>query len=170
MKKLVLTIAIIACAVCTASAQKFAFIDSEYLLKNIPAYESATQQLEQTSKKWQKEVDKLNEEASQMYKDYQSHMVFLSDEQKQEKEKEIVAKETEAKELKRKYFGADGELYKKKESLMRPIYDEMYNALKALSESKGYDAIWDRATGMIMFVNPKIDISDDILNKMGYAK
>ena len=97
-------------------------------------------------------------------------MVFLSDEQKLEREKAIVAKETEVSELKRKYFGADGELYKKKESLMKPVYDELYNALKSLSESKGYSAIWDRATGMILFVNPNVDISDAVLTKMGYAQ
>lgn len=170
MKKSALSIIIAAFAIVCAQAQKFAFVDTEYMLKNIPAYESASQQLEQSSKKWQKEIDALNEEAETLYKNYQSEMVFLSDEQKLEREKAIVAKETEVSELKRKYFGADGELYKKKESLMKPVYDELYNALKSLSESKGYSAIWDRATGMILFVNPNVDISDAVLTKMGYAQ
>lgn len=170
MKKLILSaIAAIFGVVCL-QAQKFAFVDTDYLMKNIPAYESATQQLEQSSKKWQNEVDELNTAAQTMYKNYQSEMVFLSDEQKQEREAAILAKENEARDLKRKYFGAEGELYKKKESLMKPIYDELYNALKDLSEAKGFAAIWDRATGMILFVNPNIDVSDDVLNKMGYAK
>ena len=170
MKRTFLTIAFGLLTVTAAIAQKFAFVDTEYLMKNIPAYESASQQLEQSSKKWQKEIDALNEEAETLYKNYQSEMVFLSDEQKLEREKAIVAKETEVSELKRKYFGADGELYKKKESLMKPVYDELYNALKSLSESKGYSAIWDRATGMILFVNPNVDISDAVLTKMGYAQ
>lgn len=170
MKRTFLTIAFGLLTVTAAFAQKFAFVDTEYLMKNIPAYESAAQQLEQSSKKWQKEIDALNEEAETLYKNYQSEMVFLSDEQKLEREKAIVAKETEVSELKRKYFGADGELYKKKESLMKPVYDELYNALKSLSESKGYSAIWDRATGMILFVNPNVDISDAVLTKMGYAQ
>ncbi|MCQ2350948.1 MAG: OmpH family outer membrane protein [Paludibacteraceae bacterium] len=151
-------------------AQKYAFIDTEYLLKKIPDYESATQQLELSSKKWQKEIDALNSEAQTLYKNYQAEMVFLTDDQKKEKEKEIVAKENEASELKRKYFGSEGELFKKKESLMKPIYEDLYNALKGIAEAKGYSAIWDRATGMIMFVNPNIDISDDVLNRMGYAQ
>lgn len=169
MRKLILTLAIALFGI-GVYAQKYAFVDTEYLLKKIPAYESATQQIEQSSKKWQKEVEALNAEAQTLYKNYQAEMVFLTDAQKQEKEKEIVAKETEASELKRKYFGNDGELFKKKESLMKPIYEELYNALKGIAESKGYSAIWDRATGMIMFVNPNIDISDDVLNKMGYAQ
>ena len=122
MKRTFLTIAFGLLTVTAAIAQKFAFVDTEYLMKNIPAYESAAQQLEQSSKKWQKEIDALNEEAETLYKNYQSEMVFLSDEQKLEREKAIVAKETEVSELKRKYFGADGELYKKKESLMKPVY------------------------------------------------
>lgn len=170
MRKIILTAALALLATAGAYAQKYAFVDTDYMLKNIPAYESASQQLEQISKKWQKEVEALDEEAETLYKNYQSEMVFLSDQQKQEREREIVAKETEASQLKRKYFGAEGELYKKKESLMKPIYDEMYNALKSLSENKGYMAIWDRATGMILFVNPQIDISDEVLTKMGYAK
>ncbi|MCQ2336671.1 MAG: OmpH family outer membrane protein [Paludibacteraceae bacterium] len=170
MKKFVLSFAVALLCSVGAYAQKYAFIDTEYILKNIPQYESANQQLEQSSKKWQKEIEALNNEAQTLYKNYQAEMVFLTDEQKQEKEKEIVAKETEASELKRKYFGNDGELFKKKESLMKPIYEELYNGLKGIAESKGYAAIWDRATGMIMFVNPKIDISDDLLNNLGYAK
>lgn len=170
MKRIILALSIALLSTGGVFAQKYAFVDTEYLMKNIPAYESATQQIEQSSKKWQKEIEALNTEAQTLYKNYQAEMVFLTDEQKKAKEKEIVAKENEARELKRKYFGNDGELFKKKESLMKPIYDELYNALKGIAEAKGYSAIWDRATGMIMFVNPNIDVSDDVLNRMGYAK
>ena len=170
MKKFMLTLGIAALSSLAGYCQKYALVDLEYILKNIPAYESASQQLEQSSKKWQKEIDALNEEAQTLYKNYQAEMVFLSDDQKKEREKEIIAKETEAKELKRKYFGNDGELYKKRESLMRPIQEEIYNAVKDLSESKGYALVLDRASGTnIIFANPSIDISDDVLAKMGYA-
>ena len=113
----------------------------EYILKNIPAYEMTNEQLSQVSKKWQNEVDALQQEAQNMYKTYQSDLVFLSAEMKTKREEEIVKKEQEAQDLKRKYFGADGELYKKRESLMKPIQDEIYNAVKEISEDKGYQLV-----------------------------
>ncbi len=154
-----------------ADAQKFALIDMEYILKNIPAYEMTNEQLSQVSKKWQNEVDALQQEAQNMYKTYQSDLVFLSAEMKTKREEEIVKKEQEAQDLKRKYFGADGELYKKRESLMKPIQDEIYNAVKEISEDKGYQLVIDRASAMsIIFASPKIDISNEVLVKLGYSK
>ena len=142
----------------------------EYILKNIPAYERASEQLNQVSKKWQAEVDALTEEAQTLYKNYQSEAVFLSTEQKTKKEEEIVAKEKEAAELKKKYFGPEGELFKKRESLMAPIQDEIYNAVKDISDSKGYSLILDRASDTgIIFASPKIDISNEVLTKLGYS-
>lgn len=152
------------------NAQKFALIDMEYILKNIPAYERANEQLNQVSKKWQAEVDVLTEEAQTLYKNYQSEAVFLSAEQKTKKEEEIIAKEKEAAELKKKYFAPDGELFKKRESLMAPIQDEIYNAVKDISESKGYSLILDRASDIgIIFASPRIDISNEVLTKLGYS-
>ena len=154
-----------------ADAQKYALIDMEYILKNIPAYEMTNEQLSQVSKKWQNEVDALQQEAQNMYKTYQSDLVFLSAEMKTKREEEIVKKEQEAQDLKRKYFGADGELYKKRESLMKPIQDEIYNAVKEISEDKGYQLVIDRASAMsIIFASPKIDISNEVLIKLGYSK
>jgi len=129
MKKLMMicTMAVIAL---TASAQKFALLDMEYILKNIPAYERANEQLNQVSKKWQAEVDALNTEAGTMYKNYQNEVVFLSQEQKKDKQEAIMKKEKEASDLKKKYFGPEGELFKKRESLMSPIQEEIYNAVK----------------------------------------
>ena len=150
-------------------AQKFALIDMEYILKNVPAYERANEQLNQVSKKWQAEVDALTQEAQTLYKNYQSEAVFLSNEQKTQREEAIVAKEKEAAELKRKYFGPEGELYKKRESLMAPIQDEIYNAVKDISDLKGYSLILDRASDAgIIYANPKIDISNEVLSKLGY--
>ena len=152
-------------------AQKFALIDMEYILKNIPAYEMTNEQLSQVSQKWQGEVEALQQEAQNMYKNYQSDLVFLSAEMKTKREEEIVKKEQEAQDLKRKYFGPEGELYKKRESLMKPIQDEIYNAVKEISEDKGYQIVWDRASAMsIIFASPKIDISNEVLAKMGYSK
>lgn len=153
-----------------AMAQKFALVDMEYILKNVPAYERANEQLNQVSKKWQAEVDALTTEAQTLYKNYQSEAVFLSEEQKTKSEENIIAKEKEAAELKKKYFGPEGELYKKRESLMAPIQDEIYNAVKEISDQKGYSLVLDRASDSgIIFASPKIDISNEVLAKLGYA-
>lgn len=171
MKRVIALCSIICLCAFTASAQKFALIDMEYILKNIPAYEMTNEQLSQVSQKWQNEVDAIQQEAQNMYKTYQSDLVFLSPEMKTKREEEIVKKEQEAQELKRKYFGPEGELYKKRESLMKPIQDEIYNAVKEISEQKGYQVIVDRASAMsIIFASPKIDISNEVLLRLGYSK
>lgn len=154
----------------TASAQKFALVDMDYILKNIPAYERANEQLNQVSKKWQAEVEALNTEAQTMYKNYQNEAVFLSQEQKKKKQDDIMKKEKEASDLKRKYFGPDGELFKKRESLMTPIQEEIYNAVKEIAELRGYSLVIDRASDNgIVFGSPKIDISNEVLQKLGYS-
>lgn len=154
----------------TAGAQKFALIDMEYILQNVPAYERANEQLNQVSKKWQAEVEALNTEASTLYKNYQNEVVFLSQEQKKQRQEDIMNKEKEASELKKKYFGPEGELYKKRESLMTPIQDEIYNAVKEIAEQRGYSLVVDRsANAGIIFGSPKIDISNEVLQKLGYA-
>ena len=169
MKKILFT-ALFAVMAITASAQKFALMDMEYVLKNIPAYERANEQLNQVSKKWLAEVEALNTEASTMYKNYQNEMVFLSQEQKKAKQEEIMKKEKEASDLKRKYFGPEGELFKKRESLMSPIQEEIYNAVKEVSELRGYSLVIDRASDTgIIYGSPKIDISNEVLQKLGYS-
>ena len=155
----------------SASAQKFALVDMEYILKNIPAYEMANEQLNQVSLRWEKEVTDLSKEAETLYKNFQSDMVFLTDEQKKKKEQEIVAKEKEASDLKYKYFGPQGELFKKRESLIKPIQDDVYEAIKKVSEERGYQAIFDRASSQsIIFASPRIDVSNLVLEKLSYAK
>ena len=153
-----------------ASAQKFVLVDMEYILKNIPAYERANEQLNQISRKWQAEIEAITTEAQNLYKTYQSEAVFLSAEVKKEREAAIVAKEKEAADLKKKYFGPEGELFKKRESLMTPIQDEIYTAVKEICEAKGYSLVLDRASDAgIIFASPKIDISGEVLQKMGYG-
>ncbi len=169
MRKIIVT-AVLAIAALTASAQKFALIDMEYILKNVPAYERANEQLNQVSKKWQAEVEALNTEAQTMYKNYQNEVVFLSQEQKKAKQDAIMQKEKEASDLKRRYFGPEGELFKKREALMTPIQEEIYNAVKDISDLRGYSLVVDRASDSgIIFGSPKIDISNEVLQKLGYA-
>lgn len=154
----------------TAQAQKFALIDMDYILKNIPAYERANEQLSQVSKKWQAEVEALTTEAQTMYKNYQNEVVFLSKEQKQARQDAIMEKEKQAAELKRKYFGPDGELFKKRTALMTPIQDEIYNAVRDISDLRGYQLVLDRASNSgIIFGSPKVDISNEVLQKLGYS-
>ena len=131
----------------------------------------ANEQLNQVSQRWQKEVDDLAKEAQTMYNNFQNDMVFLTDEQKKRKEEEIMAKEKEVTELRYKYFGPQGELFKKRESLIKPIQDDIYNAVKKVSEERGYQVIFDRASSQsIIFASPKIDISNEVLAKLGYSK
>jgi len=172
MKRVYLILSMVLfCSVATTMAQKFALIDMEYILKNIPQYEMTNEQLNQLSEKWSAEVETLQQEAANMYKSFQSDLVFLSAEMKNKRENEIFKKEQDAMDLKRKYFGSDGELYKKREALMKPIQDEIYEALKAISEDKGYQLVVDRASAMsIYFASPKIDISNEVLAKLGYSK
>lgn len=171
MKKILLTIAIIAGAAFGLGAQKFALVDMEYILRNVPAYEMANEQLNQVSQRWEKEVNEVSKEAETMYKNYQSDMVFLTDEQKKKREEEIVAKEKEATDLRYKYFGPEGELYKKRQSLVKPIQEDVYNAVKAVAEEKGYQTIFDRASSQsIVFASPRIDVSNEVLAKLGYSK
>ena len=169
MKKVIL-MSLMALMALTASAQKFVLIDMDYILKNIPAYERANEQLNQVSKKWQAEVEALNTEAATMYKNYQNEVVFLSQDQKKKRQEDIMNKEKEASDLKRKYFGPEGELFKKRESLMGPIQEEIYTAVKDISELRGYSLVLDRASNAgIIFGSPKIDISNEVLDKLGYS-
>lgn len=171
MKKILLTLALIASVGFAAQAQKFATVDMSYIMKNIPAFESANEQLNQVSKKWQAEIDAKMKEVQQLYKNYQTELVFMSDEMKVKREEEIVSKEKAAQDLKHKYFGPDGELFKKRESLIKPIQDEVYEAIEEISKNKGLDLIFDKSSAMsAIFVSPKLDISDEILKKLGYSK
>ncbi len=171
MKKIILSLLIVLCGAGVVSAQKFALVDMDYILRNVPAYEMANEQLNQVSQRWEKEVNQLSQEAETMYKNYQSDMVFLTDDQKKKREEAIVAKEKEATDLRYKYFGPEGELYKKRQSLMKPIQEDVYNAVKAVAEEKGYQTIFDRASSQsIVFASPRIDVSNEVLAKLGYSK
>ncbi len=169
MKKTLLSLVMLLSAL-TISAQKYALVDMDYIFKNIPAYERANEQLSQVSKKWQAEVEALQIEAQTLYKNYQNEVVFLSQEQKKARQDAIVAKEKEAAELKKKYFGPQGELFKKRTSLISPIQEEIYNTVKDIADLRGYQLILDRASDAgIIYGSPKIDISNEVLSKLGYS-
>lgn len=171
MKKIALILAMAIAGVVAASAQKFALVDMEYILKNVPSYEMANEQLNQLSQRWQKEVEVKGKEAENMYQSYLADKVFLTEDQVKKREQEIVAKEKEATELRYKYFGPEGELYQKRQSLLKPIQDDIYNAVKKLAQERGLQAIFDRASSSdIIFASPAIDVSNDVLAKMGYSK
>lgn len=171
MKKILLALMLICAFGAEAQAQKFALVDMEYIMSNIPAYERANEQLNQVSRKWQAEIEALENEARTLYKNYQNEMVFLSEEQKKEREQAIVDKEREAAELKKKYFAPQGELYKKRIALIEPIQEEVYNAIKGIAQNKNFQLILDRASDAgIIFASPTIDISNEVLAKLGYSK
>ena len=171
MKKLIISLCMLVGIAVAGNAQKFAMVDMEYIMKNIPAFETANEQLTQISKKWQSEVEAQMQEVQNMYKNYQTELVFLSAEMKVKREEEIVAKEKAAQELKRTYFGTDGELFKKRQSLMKPIQDEVYAAIQDVSKEKDLSLVFDKSSSMnVIFTSPKLDISDLILTKLGYSK
>lgn len=171
MKKRLFFLAALVTLCLSASAQKFALVDMSYIMQNIPAYERANEQLNQVSKKWQSEIEAIDNQAKTLYKNYQNEVMFLSEAQKKEREQAIVDKEKEASELKKKYFGPQGELYKKRVALVEPIQDEVYNAIKGIAQSKGFQLVLDRAseTAGIIFASPTIDISNEVLAKLGYS-
>lgn len=170
MKKLALTIVLLVAAAIPALAQKFAMVDMEYIFKNVPAYEMANEQLNQLSQRWQKEVEAVSKEAENLYNKFLADKVFLTDEQSKKREEEIVAKEKEVTELRYKYFGPEGELYQKRQSLLKPIQDDVYNAVKKVAEERGFQAIFDRASASdIVYASPRIDISNDVLSRLGYS-
>ena len=151
-------------------AQKFsiAYIDMQYILKNIPQYETANEQLTMISQRWQKEIDTAQQELQILVSNYQTEQIFLSPDMKQKREDEILEKEQYLLELKRKYFGQEGEWYKKRESLLKPIQDEIYAAIQDIASEKQYDVVKDRsADPSLIYMSGKLDISDQVLEKLG---
>ena len=171
MKKILIALCFVAAAAFGASAQKFALVNMDYVLRNLPDYEMANEQLNQVSQRWEKEIVALQKEAETMYKNYQADIVFRTQEQQNKRAEEVAAKEKEVAELRSKYFGPEGELYKKRQSLMKPIQENIYNAVKAVSEERKYQVIFDRASSQsIIFASPTIDVSNEVLAKLGFSK
>lgn len=169
MKKILLSLAFIL-AVFFASAQKFAFVDSDYILQNIPEYSDAQAQLDEFSVQWQQEVEVKFSAIDKLYKDYQAEAVLLPEEMKRKREEEIIKAEKDAKDLQKKRFGKDGDLFKKRQELIKPIQDKIFNAIEQVSQSKNYAIVFDKAGSVtVMYADAKYDISDDILDELGYS-
>jgi outer membrane protein len=169
MKKAGFIIGLLMLTSAMAVAQKYAFVDSEYIRKNIPAFNTAQEQLDKLSQQWEKEVADGYAVVEQMYKSYQNEAPLLSQDMKTKREEAIIAKEKEMKDLQNKYFGMEGDLFKKREELVKPIQDEILKAIKDIAVEGSYAVIFDTASGgNILFANPKFDISDQVLEKLGY--
>ena len=151
-----------------AKDQPIAYVDMSYILKNLPQYEQANEQLTMLSKRWQKEIDAAQQEARVMATNYQTEQIFLSETMRTQREQEIVKKEQEVLDMKRKYFGQDGELYKTREALIKPIQDEIYTAIQDIANEKRIEVIKDRsADPALIYMSSKLDISDQVLRKLG---
>jgi outer membrane protein len=169
MRKLVIIAGILLIASASTFAQKFAYVDSEYILNNIPSYKAAQEKLDQLSAQYQKELEAMHAETEQMYKDFQAESVLLSDEMKRKRQDVIVSKEKEYKDLQRKYFGREGDLFKKRQGLVKPIQDDVFKAIQDISTEGNYAVIFDKANGItLIYTNPKFDLSDQVLAKLGY--
>ena len=168
IKMRMILMGILICGTTFAKDQPIACIDMQYILKNLPQYEQANEQLSMLSKRWQKEIDAAQQEARVMATNYQTEQIFLSENMRAEREQEIVKKEQEVLELKRKYFGQEGELYKKREALIKPIQDEVYNAIQDVANEKRIVVVKDRsADPALIYMSSKLDVSDQVLHKLG---
>jgi outer membrane protein len=171
MKKLIASMLMLV-GVLTSSqllAQKYAYIDSKYILENISEYKAAQQQLDQLSVAWQKDIESKYAIIDKLYQDYQAEQILLTEDMKRKRETEITNKEKEVKEFQKQKFGYEGELFKKKQELVKPIQDKIYNAVKKLATDQSYAVIFDKSGDLIMlYSNPKYDKSDDIIAAMGY--
>jgi len=169
MKKLVLFLTFILVASIGSYAQKFAFVDTDYILSQIPEYKAAQAELDKISVQWQKEIEAKYAEIDKMYKAYQAEEILLTEDLKKKRQNDIYAKEKDAKDLQKQRFGVDGELFKKRQELVKPIQDKVYNAVKVVAEKGSYSIIFDKASDMTMlYTNSKLDKSDAVLEQLGY--
>lgn len=171
MKRILFTLLVFVAFVANGFAQKYAFVDTDYILENIPAYTAAQEQLDQLSGQYQKELESMQADLEKMYNSFRAESVLLSDDLKRKREDVIVTKEKDYRNLQQKYFGREGELFKKRQGLVKPIQDDIYNTIKAMAVEGNYSVIFDKAGGLSMlYTDPKYDLSDQVLEKMGYKK
>ncbi|MGQ1888906.1 OmpH family outer membrane protein [Thermophagus sp. OGC60D27] len=168
---ILLTAAYFALSAAGVSAQRYAFVDMQYIMSNIPAYEAAQEQLNQLSQKWEKEIQDLYADVEQLYKKYQKESVLLSPDMKTQREEEIIQLENSAKKLQRQYFGPEGELMKRQQALIQPIQEKVSGAIKEIADRDNLDAVFDMASNAgVVYVNPRQNISDEVLEILGYSK
>lgn len=171
LKSLILAVAIVCFGSLSSYAQlggqKFAYVDSDYLLSNIPEYADAQEELNALSTQWENEIKGVYDKVSEMYRKYQTEMVLLSEDQKHAREQEIINKEQEAKNLQMQYFGSDGQIFQKRTELVQPIQEKIYTAISEVAQTKGYSFVFDLASGTsVLWASEKADISDDVLDQL----
>lgn len=170
MKKLIVLFAITIFSMTATFAQKFAYIDTEYILKNIPEYKTAQNELDNLSKQWQQQIERKYSDIDKMYKDYQAEEILLTEEMKNKRREEIIKAEQAAKDFQKSKFGVDGELFSKRQELIKPIQDEIYKAIKEISSMEQYAIIFDKASALtLIYTNPRYDKSDDVIKRLGYT-
>lgn len=171
MKKVFAGLVLLCALSLTASAQRYCVIDSKYILDNITEYKDAQTKLDKMSETWQKEIDNRMQEVDRMYKTYQAERAMLSEDMRQKREEEIIKKEKDVKELQKQRFGYEGDLFKERQKLIKPIQDKVYNAVQKYADSRAYDVVFDKAGGVTMFYfNTKLDKSDEVLKTLGINK
>ncbi|MCY7409760.1 MAG: OmpH family outer membrane protein [Chitinophagales bacterium] len=170
MKTAILTLSFLAASFVMQAQTKFAYVDIDYVLKNIPDYADAQRQLDEITVSWQKEIDSKYEEVDKLQKQFQAEQVLLTDEMKQQRQTDIISKSKAAKDLQKKRFGYQGELFQKRQELIQPIQDKVYEAIQKIATTKSYDFVFDKSSGTtVLYANPKINVSDDVLKAMGYS-
>ena len=168
MKKLVLAFGFMIMSFVAAMAQKYAIIDTRYILDKMPEYKTAQKQLDDVAADWQKDIDTKQGDLDKMYKDFEAEQVMLSDELKKKREDQLFMKEKELRDLQRKRFGFEGDLFKKRQELIKPIQDKVFNAVQKMAVTRGYDFVLDKSEGItIIFADPKLDKSEDVLRDLG---
>ncbi|MBL7752212.1 MAG: OmpH family outer membrane protein [Chitinophagaceae bacterium] len=168
MKKMILALFSLLVIGTAAEAQKYAIIDTRYILDKMPEYTSAQKQLDEIAAGWQKEIDDKQTELDRLYREFDVEQVMLTDELKKKRENQLFIKEKELRDLQRKRFGFEGDLFKKRQELVKPVQDKVYNAVQKLAVQRGYDFILDKSEGItVIFADPKLDKSEDILKELG---
>ena len=169
MKKTIFTLVVVCCFAFSSFAQRFAYVDTEYILENIPEFKKAQKEVDAIAENWRKEIDVMYQDIDKLYRAYQAEQVLLPEATKVQRQKEIEQKEKDVKEYQKQKFGYEGELFQKKQELIKPIQDKVYNEVQKLASEKTLDFIFDKSSGVSMlYANPKHDRSDDVLKALGY--
>ena len=168
MKKFFLIVACFLCIAVASHAQKYVIIDTRYILDKMPEYKAAQTKLDEIAANWQKEIDSLQSQLNKMYKDYDAEQVMLSEDLRKKREEQLYDKEKNLHDLQRTRFGYEGDLFKKRQELIKPVQDKVYNAVQRIAAQRGYDLILDKSEGItVIFADPKLDKSDDVLRELG---
>jgi len=173
MKKTIILgiVAVFAMLPLAAQQQRFAFVDTEYILNNIPAYRTAQQQLDRLSAEWQREIEAQFAEVERMYRNFQAERVMLTDDMRQRREEEIINKEQSVRDLQMRYYGPEGELVRRQQELIRPIQDEVFRAIREMAVEGRFDAVFDTAAdASVLWANPRADRSDEVLERLGHRR